>query len=95
MAVRKFTLPHGVSLGLEVFCSCGGAPSCGLVRFCGLYASAHLVTGCCDLVVLGIYLNLHLSAGVEPDDIVVLVLSWHFKAAAMYEYSREEFEEGK
>lgn len=32
--------------------------------------------------------------GVEPDDIVMLVLSWHFKAAAMYEYSREEFEEG-
>ena len=39
--------------------------------------------------------SLGLSAGVEPDDVVVLVLSWHFKAAAMYEYSREEFEEGK
>lgn len=32
--------------------------------------------------------------GVEPDDVVVLVLSWHFKAVAMCEYSRKEFEEG-
>ncbi|KAL4452395.1 hypothetical protein ABPG75_008057 [Micractinium tetrahymenae] len=32
--------------------------------------------------------------GVEPDDIVVLVLSWHFGAEAMCEYSRKEFEEG-
>lgn len=32
--------------------------------------------------------------GVEPDDIVMLVLSWHLNAAHMYEYSREEFEKG-
>ncbi|PRW57295.1 DCN1 2 [Chlorella sorokiniana] len=32
--------------------------------------------------------------GVQPDDIVVLVLSWHFGAEAMCEYSRKEFEEG-
>ncbi len=25
----------------------------------------------------------------------MLVLSWHFSAAAMYEYSKEEFEEGE
>jgi DCN1-like protein 1/2 len=32
--------------------------------------------------------------GVEPEDAVVLVLSWHLNAAAMGEYSREEFEGG-
>lgn len=32
--------------------------------------------------------------GVEPDDIVVLVLSWHLGAEAMCEYSKKEFEEG-
>lgn len=31
---------------------------------------------------------------VAPDDIVVLVLSWHFGAEAMCEYSQKEFEEG-
>lgn len=35
------------------------------------------------------------AAGVEPDDIVMLVLSWHFNAAVMYEYQKEEFEEGE
>lgn len=35
------------------------------------------------------------AAGVEPDDIVMLVLSWHLNAAHMYEYSREEFEKGQ
>lgn len=29
--------------------------------------------------------------GVEPEDIVMLVISWHLQAAAMGEYSREEF----
>lgn len=32
--------------------------------------------------------------GVEPDDIVVLVLSWRFNAQTMCEYSQKEFEEG-
>lgn len=31
---------------------------------------------------------------VEPDDVVMLVLSWHLQAATMYEYSKQEFEEG-
>ena len=29
--------------------------------------------------------------GVEPADIVMLVISWHLQAALMGEYSREEF----
>ncbi|PSC72336.1 DCN1 2 [Micractinium conductrix] len=32
--------------------------------------------------------------GVEPDDAVVLVLSWHLGAEAMCEYTRQGFEEG-
>jgi DCN1-like protein 1/2 len=32
--------------------------------------------------------------GIEPEDTVMLVLSWHLKAAAMGEFSREEFEGG-
>jgi DCN1-like protein 1/2 len=32
--------------------------------------------------------------GVEPEDIVVLVLSWHMQAAAMGEYTQAEFESG-
>lgn len=31
---------------------------------------------------------------IEPEDAAMLVLSWHFKAAAMGEFSREEFEGG-
>lgn len=36
---------------------------------------------CCDL-------------GVEPDDVVMLVISWHFQAAVMCEFSRPEFVDG-
>lgn len=32
--------------------------------------------------------------GVEPEDIVMLVISWHLQAAAMGEFSREEFIQG-
>ena len=31
---------------------------------------------------------------VDPADIVTLVLSWHFKAATMCEFSKEEFVSG-
>lgn len=31
---------------------------------------------------------------VDPSDIVVLVISWHFKAASMGEYLRTEFVDG-
>jgi len=31
---------------------------------------------------------------VDPGDIVMLVLSWHFRAVTMCEYSREEFVSG-
>ena len=34
------------------------------------------------------------GAQVDPGDIVMLVLSWHFRAATMCEYSREEFVSG-
>lgn len=32
--------------------------------------------------------------GVSPEDAVLLVISWHFEAATMCEYSRREFEDG-
>lgn len=32
--------------------------------------------------------------GVEPDDVVVLVLSWHLEAETMCTYSQKEFEDG-
>lgn len=31
---------------------------------------------------------------VDPGDVVMLVVSWHFDAAAMCEFSREEFVKG-
>ena len=36
----------------------------------------------------------HILAQVDPGDIVMLVLSWHFRAATMCEYSHEEFVSG-
>lgn len=36
----------------------------------------------------------HILAQVDPEDIVMLVLSWHFRAATMCEYSHEEFVSG-
>ena len=35
-----------------------------------------------------------MTVQVDPADIVMLVLSWHFKAATMCEYSAEEFVSG-
>jgi hypothetical protein len=40
-------------------------------------------------------LSLCSDLGVEPEDVVVLVLSWHMNASSMGEYSREEFEQGE
>lgn len=31
---------------------------------------------------------------VDPEDVVMLVLSWHFNAATMCEYSQDEFVKG-
>lgn len=33
-------------------------------------------------------------AQVDPGDVIMLVVSWHFSAAAMCEYSRQEFLRG-
>jgi DCN1-like protein 1/2 len=33
-------------------------------------------------------------AKVDPADVVMLVLSWHFGAATMCEYSKDEFIQG-
>ena len=33
-------------------------------------------------------------AQVDPGDVIMLVISWHFNAAAMCEYSRQEFLRG-
>jgi hypothetical protein len=35
-----------------------------------------------------------LAVQVDPGDVVMLVLSWHWKAGTMCEYSREEFVNG-
>ncbi|CAI5991344.1 unnamed protein product [Closterium sp. NIES-65] len=48
----------------------------------------------CDLILVDGVSKLCEDLEVDPQDIVMLILSWHFKAATMCEYSKEEFMQG-
>ncbi|KDD75809.1 cullin [Helicosporidium sp. ATCC 50920] len=47
-----------------------------------------------DSILVDGVVQLCADLGVEPEDVVMLVLSWHFGAAAMGEYSQQEWEQG-
>ncbi|CAI5955781.1 unnamed protein product [Closterium sp. NIES-65] len=64
--------------------------SCSLLLLCCFPASdPH-----CDLILVDGVSKLCEDLEVDPQDIVMLILSWHFKAATMCEYSKEEFMQG-
>ena len=47
-----------------------------------------------DLLLYIMHDQSRLAVQVDPGDVVMLVLSWHWKAGTMCEYSREEFVNG-
>ena len=46
-------------------------------------------------LLLEIHRLAHDPTGVSPEDVIMLVISWHLNAATMCEFSKEEFETGE